>query len=259
MATRGETDGSPDGFGPLADDGLPTLPTGEPVLPRWFVIVMLALVPVAVAVTVWAFTSVDRERLSAAERRPAGGPTETVARGAAELAETRDVEPGPGCAQAIRIVGDDGSRTAAARVIEPLCELIATGRHPQLRAGLVRWIAGDGQLRVATFELAGVTSSAREEDGRLVVELNARFQFDAPERAVPALAHQLVLLTDDAWPGAPVGVQVALRAAAVQQAVCEELGFGADDRPRDCVDAEELLAADDPAGDLIATGYRDDR
>jgi hypothetical protein len=247
-----------DAHGPLRTDGLPTLPTGEPVLQRWFVLLALVMVPVAIAVTVWAFLSVDRDELTAAERRPAGGPTVTIARGDAMLAQTQDAQPGPGCAQAIRIVGDPGSQTAAASALAGVCELIDRGDFPEVREGLVAWIAGGGQLRVATFELAGVESSARLEDDRLIVELNARFQFEAAIRGAPALAHQLVLLTDPAWPGAPVGVTTELAGAEVQRRACEVLTLG-DPAPRGCRDAVELLEADDPVGDLLAVGYRDDR
>lgn len=66
---------------PLRDDGLPTLPTGEPVLARWFVIAMLLLVPVGIAVGVWAVMSIQREPLPPAERRPPGGPEVTIDRG----------------------------------------------------------------------------------------------------------------------------------------------------------------------------------
>lgn len=246
------------GQGPLRTDGLPTLPTGEPVLQRWFVLLALVMVPVALAIMVWAFLSIDRDELTAAERRPAGGPEVTIARGEAMLAETRDAEPGPGCSQAIRIVGDDGSRTAAAAALEGVCELIDRGDLPEVREGLVTWIAGGGQLRVATFELSGVESSARLEDERLIVELNARFQFEAPVRGAPAIAHQLVLLTDPAWPGAPVGVTTELAAAEVQRRACEVLELG-DPAPRGCRDAIELLEADDPVGDLLRVGFRDDR
>jgi len=240
------------------DDGLPRLPTGEPVLQRWFVLGMLLLVPAAVAVTAWAFLSVDRDELSAAERRPAGGPEVTIARGDAQLAETRDAEPGPDCAQAIRVIGDPGSQATARQTLAGVCQLIGTGDFPELRDGLVTWIEGDGQLRVATFELSGVASSARREDGRLVIELNARFQFQEPRRGAPALAHQLVLLTDPAWPGETVGVTTELRAAETQVRACEMLDLG-DDPPRGCRDAAQLLAADDPAGDLLEMGFRDDR
>jgi hypothetical protein len=246
------------GHGPLRTDGLPTLPTGEPVLQRWFVLLTLVMVPVALVVVVWAFLSVDREELTAAERRPAGGPEVTIARGEAMLAQTLDAEPGPGCAQAIRIVGDEGSRTAAAAALEGVCELIDRGDLPEVREGLVTWIAGGGQLRVATFELAGVESSARLEDERLIIELNARFQFEDPVRGAPAIAHQLVLLTDPAWPGAPVGVTTELAGAEVQRRACEVLELG-EPAPRGCRDAAELLDADDPVGDLLRVGFRDDR
>lgn len=256
--TPGAGGGQPAGPPPLRDDGLPTLATGEPVLQRWFVITLLVLVPVALAVTVWAFLAIDREPLSAAERRPAGGPEVTIARGEAMLSETRDAEPGPGCSQAIRIVGDPGSQTTARVALEAICELIDGGDFPPLREGLVTWIAGGGQLRVATFELSGVESSARVEDDRLIVELNAKFQFQDARRAAPALVHQLVLLTDPGWPGAPVGVTTELLAAQLQQQACAVFEFG-DDPPRGCRDAAELLDAEDPAADLLAVGFRDDR
>lgn len=256
----GSSDSTPPagGHGQLRTDGLPTLPTGEPVLQRWFVLLALVMVPVAIAVTIWAFLSIDRDELGAAERRPAGGPEVTIDRGDAMLAETRDAEPGPGCAQAIRIVGDAGSRTAAAAALAGVCELVDRGDFPEVRAGLVAWIAGGGQLRVATFELAGVESSARLEEERLIVEINARFQFEAPIRGAPAIAHQLVLLTDPAWPGAPVGVTTELAGAEVQRRACEVLELG-DPAPRGCRDAAELLDSDDPVGDLLQVGFRDDR
>lgn len=256
--TPGGTDEQPPDLPPLRDDGLPTLATGEPVLQRWFVIALLIMIPLAVAVTVWAFLAIDREPLTAAERRPAGGPEVTIARGDAMLSQTQDAQPGPGCSQAIRVVGDPGSQTTASAALEAVCDLIDGGDFPLLREGLVTWIAGDGQLRIATFELSGVESSARVEDERLIVELNAKFQFQDARRAAPSLVHQLVLLTDPGWPGAPVGVSTELRAAELQRDACAALDFG-DDLPRGCRDAAELLAAEDPVGDLLAVGFRDDR
>ena len=251
--------GVPDpGLPPMKDDGLPTLPTGEPVLQRWFVVAMLVLVPVALAVTVWAFLSIDRDRLSAAERRPAGGPEVTIARGEAMVAETQDAVPGPGCAQAIRIVGDAGSQAAASAALAAACEVVDSDRHPELREGLVTWIAANGQLRIATFELAGVESSTRLEDDRLVMELNAKFQFEDAARAAPAVLHQLALLSDPAWPGQPVGVTTELVAARIQHQACRTLDLG-EEPPRGCRDVEELLDAEDPVAELLEVGFRDDR
>ncbi|MCC5947239.1 MAG: hypothetical protein JJT89_02180 [Nitriliruptoraceae bacterium] len=243
---------------PMADDGLPTLPTGEPVLQRWFVIALLALAVLALAVSVWAWLSIDREELSAAERRPAGGEQVTIERGAAQLSETRDASPGPDCAQALRLVGDSGSQAAARVAVQGACDLIATGDYPRARAGLVELIAGDGQIRIATFELSGVESSTRVEDGRLVLELNAKFQFEDARRGTPAVIHQLELLTDEGWPGAAVAASTELDAAHSQQRACRDLALD-DEPPRGCLDVDELLAAEDPIADLVAVGFRDDR
>ena len=244
---------------PLRTDGLATLPTGEPVLPRWFVLAMLVLGVAAIAVTVWGFASIDRESLTAAQRRPAGGAEVTIDRGQATFAETRDVEPGPACTQGIRIVGDDGSRAAARVAAAGVCELIDTGAYPVAREGLAEWIASGGQLRIATFEYSGVESSARVEDGRIVVELNAKFQFADAARASPALLHQLVLIADPGWPGEPVGAGTELTAAAMQAEACERLGLDGEEAPRGCRDADELV--DDPDGyrTLLDEGFRDDR
>lgn len=241
----------------LQGDGLPTLPNGEPVLQRWFVIVLIVLALAAIGVTVWAFGSIDRERLTAAERRPAGGAEVTIARGEATLAETLEAQPGPDCAQAIRLIGDRGSRAAAAVAVAGACELIATGDFPQARQGLVDWIASGGQLRIATFELAGVESSSRLEEGRIVMELNAKFQFEDAVMGSPAVLHQLELIADPEWPGRPVGAATELAAARSQQEACERLDFPGPP-PRGCLDVAELLAEDDPIAALLAVGYRDD-
>lgn len=245
---------------PLVDDGLPTLPTGEPVLQRWFVIAMLVLVPVAIVVTLWGLFSVDRAQLSAAERRPAGGAEVTIARGEAMVSETLDVEPGPGCAQAIRIVGDEGSRAAARVALRGACDLIDTGDFPRARDGLADWIAGNGMMRIATFGMSGVESSTRVEDDRLVMELNAKFQFEDAISAAPAVIHQLHLIADDAWPGAPVGARAELDAAGAQHDACQRLeGAFENEAPRGCLDVRQLLADDDPITALLEVGFRDDR
>lgn len=242
---------------PLRDDGLPTLPTGEPVIQRWFVITLLVLVPVALGVTIWGFLSIDRGEVSAAERRPAGGPEVTIDRGEAMLAETQDVEPGPDCAQAIRLIGDEGSRGAARVAMRGACELIESGDFPQAREGLVEWIAADGMLRIATFELSGVESSTRVEDERMVMELNPKFQFEDAIAAAPAIMHQLHLIADPAWPGEAVAASTELDAAEAQRQACETFeGRFEEVAPRGCRDVVELLEDDDPTASLVDVGFR---
>lgn len=239
----------------MRDDGLPTLPTGEPVLARWFVLAMLVLVPAAIGVTIWGLASIpDDDPLPAAERRPAGDGEVTVERGQAQLNPVDEVAAGPGCAEAIRVTGDEGARAAAHRALEATCELFRGERLPEAREGLRVWVASGGELRFATFQLAGVESSARREDDHLVVELNAAFQFADAARAAPAIVHQLVLLADPTWPGETVTAERALLAARLEQEACQVLDHP--EPPRGCRDVAELLAADDPLGDLVGAGYR---
>jgi hypothetical protein len=243
---------------PMADDGLPTLPTGEPVLARWFVIAMLVLAPLAVIVTVWAVLSIPEGDIDPAERRPPGTDEVTYDRGDAVLGRIQDGEAGPGCGQNVTLVGDEGAHAAARVAVRALCEALRTPGLDEARDGLRAW--SGGRLRFAVFERSGVESSTRVEDGDLVVELNAKFQFEDAARAAPVLVHELTLLGDGEFPGLPVGATAALRATEAQHLVCEETGLlDEDDPPRGCLDAAELLELPEPLDELIAAGLRDDR
>lgn len=232
----------------------PTLVTGEPVLQRWFVLTLLVLVPVGLGITLWAVLSIPRDLLSAAERRPPGDATVTVDRGDAQLGPTTDTEPGPGCAAGIELIGDSGTRAASRRALEVLCDLVREDRYPRAREGLRTWLRSDGQLRIAIFELSGVEGSARLEDERLVVELNAKFQFDDAAKATPELVHQLALIAQDDWPGAPITAASALAAAEEQRTACERLVVEGP-LARGCTDVGELLEDPDPLGLLVDAGY----
>jgi hypothetical protein len=245
-------DRSPGGVG----DGLPSLPTGEPVLHRWFVLAMIPLVLVGVVVTVWAFSSIRGIELPPAERRPPGTADVTHERGAAALAEDTTVEDGPECAEGVELVGDPGGRAAGRRALSALCLQLSRLDDPVVSDGLDAWEAADGVLRFAVFEVNGLDSSARVEDGRVVVELNNKFQFLEPGSflAVPSLVHELRHLGSGAWPGAPVTAADELEALRAQAASCDLLVLRRDP-PRGCGDAEELLADPDPLGAIVRAGY----
>ncbi|MEX0835226.1 MAG: hypothetical protein WD010_03995, partial [Nitriliruptor sp.] len=150
---------------PLRDDGLPTLPTGEPVLHRWFVIAMLILVPIGIVVMIWAATFLaGRETIPPAERRPAGDEVTTVDRGDAVLGTVEDAEPGPSCTAAVSLIGDPGARAAGSRALGAACALLRSGQFPAAESGLREWTTTRGQLRFAVFELSGVESSLRATD-----------------------------------------------------------------------------------------------
>ena len=243
---------------PLPGDGLPTLPTGEPVLARWFVIAMLVMAPVTIGVTIWAFLSIPDADIAPAERRPPGTAEMTYDRGEARFPPTRETEEGPGCARHVTLVGDDGARAAGRVALRALCQVLATPGLEEARDGLREWAGG--RLEVAVFELTGVESTTRVEDGEVVVEINAKFQFEDAARAAPVLVHELTLLDDEEFPGQPVGARAALRATEAQRLACEAQNLlAADDPPRGCLDAAELLAEPDPLAALVDSGLRDDR
>ncbi len=238
-------------------DGRPALPSGEPVLARWFAILMVVLVPIGLAVSVWAFLSFDREELTPAERRPPGTAEVTHERGIAALNTTLDTEPGPSCATGIEVVGDGGARAAGRRALGAVCTLASRGGLEAAQAGLDRWAELDGVLRFAVFEVTGLDSSARLEDGRLVIELNAKYQFDDANLAAPVIVHELAHLADG-FPGSAVTDAGELRAMRAQLTACDALVIR-DDPPRACTDAAELVAAEDPLSLLDDAGYRPGR
>lgn len=234
-------------------DRLPTLPDGEPVLHRWFAIAMLVVVPLGLAVVGWAFLRIGRPAIEPAARRPPGTETVTHDRGVATLNEDRTTEAGPGCAEGVTVVGDRGARATLRRALAASCQLLEDEDQLPAREGMANWLAHEGVVRVAVFERTGVDSSARVEDGRVVVELNAKFQFENAERAAPAVVHELVHLALG-FPGEPVTATSELVAVQAQHRACERLVFAADP-PRGCRDAEELLAEDDPLAALVAAGF----
>lgn len=240
---------SPGGVG----DGLPALPSGEPILPRWFVLSVIVLVVVAMVVTVLAFVVGRRDPLSAAERRPVGTAEVTHDRGQAALSEETSADPGPACGQGIELVGDASSRAAGRRALAAACQLLGRGDYPVAEAGLDAWARNDGALRVAVFELTGVDSSARVEDDRVVIEINAKFQFQDATRAAPLIIHELTHLGQD-WPGVAVDAEDELAAVRAQALACDQLVFR-DDPPRGCLDVNELLGADQPLQQLQEAGY----
>lgn len=241
---------SPGGVG----DGLPALSSGEPVLARWFVIAMLVLFVAAIGITVWAFVAFGgRVELTAAERRPPGTATVTHERGTAVLNATIEYEDATGCATGIKLFGDAGARATTARALSATCQLLASGDFPEAEAGLETLRTGNGLVRIATFEFTGTESSARIEDDRIVLELSPRFQFANATRGAPFVLHELVHL-GDSWPGAPVSADQEVVATEVVQRACQRLSMG-DDPPLGCIDADTIMALDDPLASFIDAGY----
>lgn len=240
----------------MRGDGMPTLATGEPVLARWFVITVLLLIPIAIAVSVFAWRATDREPPGPVERRPVGTATVTHDRGDALFPATEGNVPGPACAEGVLLTGDTAAVSAGRRALSAACQLLRVGDLPLAQAGLEAWLAADPMVRVGTFEASGVDASARVEGERIILELNARYLFEDATRAAPVVIHQLGLIGQPDWPGAAISAQAEAASLAEQLRACERLSLP-DGLPRPCRDAAELLDADDPVADLIAVGFRD--
>lgn len=246
---------SPGGVG----DGLPSLPDGEPVLHRWFVLGMILLSIGAVVLSVLVFTTRSappEEELPPAARRNPGTPTVTHERGPIVLSETQEVEDGVACAPDVRLVGDEGGRATVRRALGALCGQLNRddGSLALVAAGLEQLDRERGVLRVALGAATGVDSSARVEGGTLVVELAPKFQFDNATEAAPFLAHELSHIGGERWPGAAPDVTDELAALEVQLVVCERLRLG-EDAPRGCADAAAVLEDGDPEQALRDAGF----
>lgn len=253
MARRDRMRVSPGGVG----DGLPSMPDGEPLLQRWFVIPMLVLVVAGIGVTIWMFSALlVKDAITVAERRPPGTAEITHDRGQAVLNDTLETEPGPGCASAIELFGDRGGRDTVRAAMSATCQLLQSGDFPLAEEGLRRFAEAGGQLRVAVFELTGVESSARVERQQLVIELNPRFQFERGFRAAPMLIHELTHI-GASWPGEAVSAEAELEAMRAQHLACERLSLG-DEPPRGCLDAALLVDDPDAIQQLLDAGYRPD-
>ena len=260
MARRPRPDRSPGGVG----DGLPSLPDGEPVLARWFVVLMLLLSVVAVAMTVFVLTrraAPPAEVFPPAERRNPGTAEVTHDRGELRVAEDTTVSQPVTCAPDVRLVGDPGGRATLQRAFGVLCAQLEADDDSslaQVARGLGELDAAAGIARVALGAATGVESSARIEDGVPIVEIAPKFQFDNGRLAAPFLAHELFHLGSETWPGAPVGAEQELAAMRVQDEVCRALRVPEEQLPRGCGDAAELLASDDPLAALRDAGYPHD-
>lgn len=256
--TGGRPDRSPGGVG----DGLPSLPDGEPVLARWFVITMLLLSLVAIGFTVFALgqrVAQPDEAFPPAERRNPGTAEVTHDRGDVQVATDTSVSQPVSCAPEVRLVGDEGGRATLQRAFGVLCQQLSEdddGSLAQVATGLQRLDDAAGSARIALGEATGVDSSARIEDGLPIIELAPKFQFDNARLAAPFLAHELFHLGSQTWPGAAVDAEHELAAMRVQAEVCAALRVvDEQDRPRGCGDAASLLEAPDPLQALRDAGY----
>ncbi|MGH8910745.1 MAG: hypothetical protein ACRD0K_30680 [Egibacteraceae bacterium] len=249
------------GSPPINPDGVRTRPgrdpwrkapvseLGDQVLPRWFVLAVLAMIPIAIGALIAVFVVTGRDPVPVAARRPSPAGSLTTAVGDFRAGDS-DPVPAQGLCPTlagVRVAGERADRDALTAGLQALCGIrLDVGLAGRLNA----FARAGGVVRFAQFEATGVDSTAdlRAMPPRILV--NARFSRTDPAWIAPLVAHDVTLLRLD-----PALASSALAARQVEAAVCERIFI---DRraPNGCGDAQELLSLDDPLAALREAGFR---
>lgn len=224
---------------------------GDPLLPRWFAILAVLIVPAGLAVGVWAFLSAGRGEVPVAERRPAhmGDLTTAVGELAAGDAAPQPLDADCPVVEGIRIAGEERDLSALRDGLARLCAVALPG---EVVTPLRRFGSLSGVVRFAVFERTAVDTTARHVMGigrPPVVFLNAKYSRTDAEWLAPLVVYESVMLAGDAN-----RAETVLRAREAELTVCRTLGL--EDATPGCRDAAALLALPDPAAALGAAGYR---
>lgn len=223
----------------------------EPLLPRWFVVVAVALVPVALAVFLVAFPFLGSDELPAADVRPPpraeGAFSHDVGEVTVGSAEPQPAEAECPAVSGFAVAGTEADRQRLHTALNALCDTdVPADASPALAA--VR--DAGAVVRFAVFERTEVNSVVEVGADPPRVLINARFAgVPQPRWVTPLIVHEAVMFDGD-----PATATTAVAARRAELAVCEAL-FNRDDFSSGCETAAELLALDDPAAALRDAGY----
>jgi hypothetical protein len=227
----------------------PTGELGDPLLPRWFVLLVLGLIPVAVAVLVVALLGGRPEEVPAAARRPPPAPPLTSEVGAIAVGETPAAAYEQACPllRGVQIAGGPADVASLEAAVDALCR---ADLPVDVRERLERFASAGGVVRFAVFERSGVDVASDMTAAPPTVYLNARFTQTDPRWIGPLIVHETVVLEGD-----PDTAATALRARRAEQVACQRL-LRDDPEPQGCRDAAALLDLPDPIAALEDVGYR---
>lgn len=223
----------------------------EPLLPRWFVLLALATVPVAIGVGIWALVGFGGGEVAVAERRPPPDGPLTTAVGAYNVGDlpARPVEVSCAFLQGIQAGGTQADRERIGDAVQSLCEVTVPGDAARR---LQAFAQADGVVRFAQFAATGVDSTLDTSADPPVVLVNARLARAGtdPRWIAPLLVHDVTWLERE-----PGLAEAAVEAREMEAAICERLFT--DTRPsRACDDAAAVLALPDPLAALTDAGFR---
>lgn len=222
----------------------------EPVLPRWFVLLALGLIPLAFGVAAYALLGSSPEQVPVAERRPPPDGELTHAVGAWRAGSLEPVPYDAACPEleGVRSAGTEADRRLLRSALAGLCNVEL---EAPVAAALRSFAEAGGVVRFAVFEATGVDSAATRAGDPPAIYVNAKFvQLGRARWIAPAIAHDAVMLAGD-----PETAATALAARQAEDAVCRRL-LGGERPSRGCEDAAALLALPDPLAALRAAGYR---
>ena len=221
----------------------------EQLLPRWFVILVLVMIPVAIAAVIAAFVVFRPVEVPVAERRPppAGDLTNAVGEFIVGDSPPQPYEDACPTLRGVQLAGTEQDREPLRLALAALCEVSLPG---EVNQRLARFAQAGGVVRFAAFEQTGVDSTAQMDAAPPRILVNAKLQRTDPLWIAPVIAHDVTFLDAD-----PATAAAALEARRVEALVCDGV-LGDRRQSRGCDDAHALLAAPDPIAALEAAGFR---
>jgi hypothetical protein len=221
----------------------------DQLLPRWFVLLCVALVPVAIIAIIAAFFVFGTDEVGVAERRPP--PTDTLSTDVGEyvVGESAPVEYEAACPllSGVRVAGTAADQQALRLGLAALCN---TTLPPVVADRLTLFAQQSGVVRFAQFQSTGVDSTAVIGEDAPTILLNAKLQRTDPLWIAPLVAHDTTALAVE-----PATAAGALEARRAEDLVCDRILDGRRES-RGCEDAEALLALPDPEAALRDAGFR---
>ena len=221
----------------------------EQLLPRWFVLLCLAMVPLAVLAFVAAFVVFDTQEIPVAERRPPPADGLTNAVGEFAVGAGEPVAYAGACPrlEGVQIAGTDDDQAALRLGLAGLCNISVDDEiEQQLRS----FAEAGGVVRFAQFQSTGVDSTLQTDADPPRILINAKLQRTDPLWIAPAIAHDTTFLRVD-----PATAEGALEARRVEALVCDRL-LGGRELSRGCTDATDLLGLPDPLAALREAGFQ---
>ncbi|MGI9018629.1 MAG: hypothetical protein ACR2HR_16250 [Euzebya sp.] len=225
----------------------------EPLLPRWFVLLAVTSIPIALGVAIWAFIVFGPQPVPVSQRRPPPGPVGqlTTDVGQYNIGTTEAVALDLADCQLFRGIQAGGSPADRERIEQALTALCDQRLPEDVARRVRRFGQMGGEIRFAQFQATGVDSTMDLGLAPPRILLNARFarQDTDPLWIAPLVVHDTTYLELE-----PGSAQAELEARRFEVDACTKL-FSDSRASRACEDAEQVLGLPDPLQALLDAGF----